>query len=334
MVPDLTISSINHNNPELLRQSLRSLHAHTHRITFDVWIVDNATDGRLVDEIRAEFPNAKWLFNDRKNGFSTNHNRVLACAEGRYVCLLNDDTLIHDGALDELVRFLDQNPRAGMAGPRLLNPDGSSQNSAFRDKSLLGELIDISLLPGAANRIKRWGIDPAQFADRSARVDWVLGACIVVRRQALRQIGLLDEVLSPVANCEEIDFCRRARQAGWDVAFVPSAKVLHYGGQSMKRHQPGADFYRVEMYRATLAYFHKHCGRMSSALLRLIYLITLPWNALMLGQSVLRGRTDRAQAASHWATLLRIGAVALKPLKRSTPRPGGVSPPAKPQVAA
>jgi GT2 family glycosyltransferase len=313
MQPDLTISIINHSNPEMLRDCLRSIYAGTHAIAFDVWVVDNATGGRLVDDIRGEFPQVKWLFNQQRRGFSYNHNQVLGATDARYTCILNDDTLVRDGAMDELVRFMDENPRVGMAGPRLLNPDGTIQNSAFHDKSLLGELIDILLLPGFAEPVKRWGIDAAQFGEMPVCVDWILGACIAVRREALQQVGLLDDKLSPIANCEEVDWCRRARIINWDVAFVPSARVLHYGGQSMKQMRPGADGFRVEMHRAIIAYFQKHFGLARTLLLRTIYMATLPWNGFMLAQSVLRGRTNRIEAASAWATLLRIGGVAMRP---------------------
>jgi len=316
MKPDLTISLINHSNPELLRDCLASLESATHATSLDVRIVDNATDGRMVDEIRAQFPKTNWSMNRKRLGFSANHNQILATGQGRYICILNDDTILHDGAMDELVRFMDAHPRVGMAGPRTLNPDGSIQNSVFRDKTPLSELIEILQLPGKLNRLKVRGIDNAQFGDQAARVDWVLGACIIVRKETLQQIGLLDDLLSPIAQVEEVDWCYRARQAGWEIAFVPSAVITHLGGQSMKLDRPGADPFRVEMHRSLLAYFAKHHGLLGSLTLRLIDIATLPWNGFMLAQSVLRGRSSKVEAASKWATYLRIAAMALKPLKR------------------
>jgi hypothetical protein len=334
MYPDLTISIVNHSNPKMLRECLRSIYDAAHQTTFHVHVIDNATDRRMVDEIRREFPEVKWTFNQRPMGFSANHNQVLAAAEGRYVCILNDDTVVRDGAMDELVRFMDANPRVGLAGPRLLNADGSIQNSTFHDKTLLGELINIALLPGSANRLKMRGIDGAQFQDQPARVDWLLGACIAARSETVRQIGFLDDALSPVANCEEVDWCRRARQAGWEVAFVPSARVLHYGGQSMKSQGPGADRFRVELHRSILSYFQKHYGRLQTLLLRVIYVATLPWNGLMLAQSVLRGRTDKIEAASMWATFVQIGAVALSPPRKlKSPAKNPASASARRQIA-
>jgi GT2 family glycosyltransferase len=314
-MPDLIISIINHSNPQMLRDCIASIYASTQKISFEIWVIDNATDRKLVPEIQAEFPQVKWLFNSARLGFSANHNQMLAAAEARYLCILNDDTIVHADALAELVRFMDAQPQAGMTGPRLLNRDGSIQNSTFKDKSLLGELIDILQLPGGMNHLKLRGIDPAQLADQPANVDWLLGACLVIRKETLDQIGLLDDVMSPIANCEEIDWCRRVRKSGWQVCFVPTAVVTHFGGQSLKSDSPGADRFRVEMHRVTLAYFRKQRGWPASMMLRTIYIGSLPWNGLMLAQSVLRCRTSASEAKSQWATLIGIARMSIKPMQ-------------------
>ena len=194
----------------MLRACLRSLYGATHAVTLDIWVVDNATGGALVPEIQAEFPEVRWLFNAARQGFSANHNQVLRQTQSRYACILNDDTIIHDGAFDTLVAYLEAHPRAGMAGAKLLNPDGTLQNCTFRFMTLWSELVGICLLPGPLCFLKTVGSDPAQGRDQPARVDWVLGACIVVRDTALKEIGLLDDALSPIANTEEVDWCFRA----------------------------------------------------------------------------------------------------------------------------
>jgi GT2 family glycosyltransferase len=306
---DLTVSIINHSNPALLRECLRSLYAATHTVSVEVWVVDNATDRRLVPEMQAEFPQVRWLFNAERRGFSANHNQVLSQATGRYACILNDDIVVHDGAFDTLVHYLDAHPRVGMAGARLLNADGSLQNCTFHFMTLLSELVGICFLPAPLCRWKTMGIDPAQAQDRPARVDWVLGACVVVRDTALAQVGLLDDTLSPVANTEEVDWCLRAHRAGWEVAYCPAAVLTHYGGQSMKPEAAGANTMRVEMYRTRLAFFRKHHGAFQAGLLRLIYSLTLPWNWAMLTQSLIRRRLDSRRYRNDLATLVRIALV-------------------------
>ena len=318
MPADLTISIINHSNPGLLQSCLRSLFAATHKVTLDIWVVDNATNGDLVPELQAEFPQVQWLFNPKRLGFSANHNQVLGMlmegtVKSRYACILNDDTVIHDGAFDTLVQFLDDAPQIGMVGAKLLNTDGTLQNCTFRFMTLWSELVGICFLPGPLCFLKKIGTDPAQFQDRPARVDWVLGACIVVRGTALQQVGLLDSELSPVANTEEVDWCYRAHESGWDVAYCPDAVLTHLGGQSMKSAAPGPDVFRIEMHRTRLAFFRKHYGPLQMSLLRGIYLLTLPWNALMLAQSALRKTEPIAKCRNTLATLGGIAGVTCTP---------------------
>lgn len=312
MTPDLTISIINHSNPQMLHECLRSLFAATHTVSLDVWVVDNATGSVGVPEMQAAFPQVRWLFNERRQGFSANHNQVLRRATGRYACILNDDMIVHDGAFDTLVAYMDENPKVGMAGARLLNGDGTQQNCTFRFMTLWSELVCICLLPGPLNALKTVSLDPAQAGDVPARVDWVLGACVVVRAEALHQVGLLDDALSPVANTEEVDWCFRARRAGWQVAYCPAAVLTHFGGQSQKPAATGPDRMRVEMYRTRIAFFRKHHGAFQTFLLRLIYLATLPWNAAMLSQSALRKTITPQHRRNALATLCGIAAVSLR----------------------
>jgi N-acetylglucosaminyl-diphospho-decaprenol L-rhamnosyltransferase len=307
-VVDLTISVINHSNPELLAECLRSILAATRRISVDIWVVDNATDGRLVPQMHGEFPTIHWLFNKSPLGFSANHNQILSQASSRYVCILNDDTIVHEGAFDNLVEFMDVNSTVGMVGARLLNPDGTIQNCTFHFMSLWSELIDICYVPRSANRLKFTGVDPAQFRSEAAEVDWVLGACLVVRKETLAEVGLLDSELSPIANTEEVDWCLRARKCGWKVAYCPTATLTHLGGQSFKRPLAGADKMRVEIHRTRIAFFEKHYGVVVALTLRMIYILTMPWNAFMLTQSLIRRRVNATEYMSymstHWLVVL------------------------------
>ncbi|MEM6334673.1 MAG: glycosyltransferase family 2 protein [Planctomycetota bacterium] len=279
--PDLAISIINHSHPELLGDCLRSIQQSTREISHRVWVVDNATDGRMVDELRREFPEARWLFNEERRGFSYNHNRVLAAADARHYCVLNDDTVLHDGCLDRLVGFLDARPAVGMVGPRTLNADGTIQDSVFRDKTVGSEWASRARPWGwqrneeAANaglrRVKP-GVDAAQYVGEPASVDWLLGACLVIRGEALRAVGPLDDELSPIATAEDTDWCMRVRAAEggrWGVWFVPQAEMTHLGGQSLK--EGGSLWSLRENRRCTAALFAKHYGRAAELGLRAAY---------------------------------------------------------------
>jgi GT2 family glycosyltransferase len=291
-LPDVVISIVNHSNPEMLAECLRSIHINTRCVSFEVWVVDNATDGRGVADIRSEFPDTRWILNDRRQGFAANHNQVLIRACGRHFCILNDDTVVLPGGLDELVDFLDAHPDVGMAGPRTLNRDGTFQASTFRFIPLV--------------RLKRWSLDPAYGQDRPQPVDWLLGACLVIRRAALNQVGPLDDRLAPIGNMEDVDWCRRVRNAGWGMWFVPAARITHYGGQSYWMDRSGVDGMRVEMMRANLRYFRKHSGWLAAAFVALIYLLVLPWNLLMLSQMAVRGRFQWSLALAQMGTSVAI----------------------------
>jgi GT2 family glycosyltransferase len=312
---DLSISIINHSNPEMLHDCLRSLYATTRNISFEVWVVDNATDKRGVAEMQAEFPEVKWLFNQKRQGFSANHNQVLERIRdedrARHACILNDDTTIHADAFETLVRYLDANPKVGMVGGRLLNTDGTHQECVFRFPTLRDELVHAMILPGGLDRLKARVIDPVQERDEAANVDWILGACMVVRTEILKTIGVLDSRLSPIVYMEEVDWCLRTRRAGWEIAFVPQAVITHHGGQSTKATRPGADPMRLELIRTHISYFRKHYGPLASGMVRAILVGTLPWNLAMLGQGVLRHSVSREDYARQKATLTASARLAL-----------------------
>ncbi|MCP3164875.1 glycosyltransferase family 2 protein [Myxococcus qinghaiensis] len=310
--PDLVISIVNHSNPELLHDCLRTLYETTRQCTFEVWVVDNATDGRGVEAMRRDFPQVRWLFNSARKGFSANHNQVLRQARGRYFCIFNDDTLVHEDAFDSLVRFMDENPRVGMAGARLLNADGTIQNCTFRPMSLSGQLFDLVFLPRPLHFLKHKDIDPAQYGHEDARVSWVLGACIVVREETLAEVGLLDEELSPLGNTEDTDWCVRAWQAGWEVAFCPEAVITHLTSRSFRPSATGPDKVRIELWRTRVAYFRKHHGRLREWMLRAILVGTLPYNSLVLTQTLLRGRMALPEYRRQLATFLRISEMGLR----------------------
>ncbi|NTX06099.1 glycosyltransferase family 2 protein [Myxococcus sp. CA040A] len=310
--PDLVISIVNHSNPELLHDCLRTLHETTRECTFEVWVVDNATDGRGVEAMRRDFPRVRWLFNTERKGFSANHNQVLRQARGRHICIFNDDTIVHEGAFDALVRFMDENPRVGMAGARLLNADGTIQNCTFRPMSLSGQLFDLMFLPRPLHFLKQLEIDPAQYGHEEARVSWVLGACIVVREETLAEVGLLDEVMSPLGNTEDTDWCVRARKAGWEVAFCPEAVITHLTSRSFRPSATGPDKVRIELWRTRLAYFRKHHGRLHEWAMRAILVGTLPYNSAVLTQTLLRGRMAMPEYKRQLSTFLRISEMGLR----------------------
>jgi GT2 family glycosyltransferase len=304
--PDLSISIVNHSNPELLRDCIRSIYSTTRRISFDVWVVDNATDGNLVPDIQREFPEVKWLFNSGREGFSANHNKVLASASARYICILNDDTIVRGEAFDELVSFLDTHADVGMVGPKVLNADGTLQDSVFYDVDLLYYFAFSFICPARLVkwRSRRWVHLAAQGKSEPSDVEWLLGACITVRTDALDEIGLLDSDLSPLANMEDVEWCWRCRRAGYRVVYCPGAQLTHFGGMSLRKNTTRVNAVRIEMMRTSIAYLARRYGGLQALLLRVVFVVALPWNLAALAYARMRGKSAgcnwKAEAATHW----------------------------------
>lgn len=235
---DLSVCIVNWNARELLRQCLRSVCSTADGILCEVLVVDNASTDGSSEMVRREAPAARLFANEANAGFAAGSNLAIRSSTGRYVLLLNSDTVMMPGTLRAMMEFLDRHPRAGVVGCKLLNPDGSVQLSYRKFPSLTWEYFRIILLSKVYRHIKplRGPLDAVVHAESSGgcrSVDWVSGACLMTRREVLDQVGLLDERF--FMFCEEIDWCYRAKRAGWEIHYLPDACVIHYGGGSSKR---------------------------------------------------------------------------------------------------
>ena len=256
---DLSVVTVSWNVRDLLAGCLDSVYASLadSGLQVEVLIVDNASRDGSADMVRQRFPQARLFASVDNLGFAAGNNQALRQASGSYVVLLNPDTLVHGDALGTLLRFLDETPTAGMAGPRLVYADGSFQHAAFHFPSLEQAFFDFfpvhhRLLDSTLNgRYPR-----ARYArGRPFAVDHILGACMMVRREVLEQVGLLDE--GYFMYCEEIDWALRMRRAGWGIYCVPAAEVLHYAGQSTGQFR---DEMFVAVWRSRLRLFARHYG--------------------------------------------------------------------------
>jgi len=258
MQPDLTVSIISSDNLNLLLPCLRSAFEGTHEISLEVYVVDNASMDNTTEVVKATFPQVTVIRNEVRQGFSTNNNMVLHQGRGRYLMLLNDDTMIQDSALDHMVEFMDAQPRAGAVGGFLLNPDGSSQPAFARFPHPMVE---------AVWPVLNWYHHTVEQADHPFEVDSVHGAAMLVRRGVINRVGLLDTAFDPIYS-EEVDWCYRIKQAGWQIYTHPQARIIHYGGQTMNRIMPRK--YELLLSHRML-YFRKHAGRWAAD----VYRVTL-----------------------------------------------------------
>ena len=256
MPPDLTISIISADNLALLLPCLRSVFASTHCVALEVFVVDNASRDDTASNVISRFPQVTVIRNAQRLGFSTNNNLVLGKGEGRYLMLLNDDTMVLDGALDILVEFMDSNRQVGAAGSFLLNPDRSVQAAFARFPNPVLEAIYAE-----SNRsLRTFGSQDSPF-----ETDSVCGAAMIVRREVLDCVGPLDLAFDPIYS-EEVDWCYRIKRAGWRIYALPQSQVIHYGSVTMNRIIPR----KYELLLShKLLFFRKHKGPLAAAAYRL-----------------------------------------------------------------
>jgi len=238
----------------------------------EVIVVDNGSHDGSGSEMKKAFPWAHLIQNEKNLGFAGAVNQGLQKASGRYVLLLNPDTRVKNGAIERLISFMDAHSNAGISGAQLLNSNGSRQNSIANFPSLATELLNKSLL--------RW-LSPERFPGKEriysepAEVDSVIGACMMVRRDAWGQVGLLDE--DYFLFLEETDWCYRMKRAGWKIYHVPDAEVYHFQGKSAEKEKKRA---RVEYFRSRYRFFKKNRGDLQWFILLVGLLIRLAFELL------------------------------------------------------
>jgi GT2 family glycosyltransferase len=254
MMPDISVVLVNWNGTHILHDCLTALYRDT-STGMEVILVDNGSTDSSVAMIEKEFRSVDLIRNAENLGFSRACNQGIAKSSGKYVLLLNTDAMVCSHAIDQLVAFADSHPRAGIVGPRLRNGDGSLQLSCrhfpFFINSIFVAVVNSGILPDFI--AKRLPFE-RQLHNRYRDVDWIIGACLLIKRQVIDRIGLLDENFFFYG--EDMDWCYRAKQAGWSVMFCSNAEVVHLGGWSAKR-KWGEGKISLAKYDVTLKFFHK-----------------------------------------------------------------------------
>jgi GT2 family glycosyltransferase len=238
--------------------------------------------------VRSEIPEAVVLENSHNSGFAAANNQGIRRARGEFVLLLNPDTEILPGSLQAMVDFMRATPRAGAAGGCLVNPDGSLQASASPSPTLARELWRLihldRLRPLSLYPLTEWS------AGGPRSVDVVQGAALILRRSALDEVGFLDE--DYFMYTEEVDLCYRLRRSGWEVFWLPHAKVLHWGGQSTRQRR--SEMF-LRLYESKVIFFRKRHGRLAALAYKLILVLAALPRVVVGG---LRPRTGSATSSS------------------------------------
>ncbi|TAL19753.1 glycosyltransferase family 2 protein [Patescibacteria group bacterium] len=260
---ELSVIILNYNTKNLLKECLRGIRLASPRLALETVVVDNASTDGSAEMTLSEFPEARLIRAERNLGYAGGNNLGLKYAVGRYVMIMNPDILIWPGSLEALVSYLDAHPAVGLAGPRLTNPDGSVQPSCYRfhtpaipvyRRTILGAL------PPARRALADFLME--DFDHQSEReVDWLLGGALCARRQAVEEVGPLDE--SFFLYFDDTDWCRRFWEKGWRVVYYPGSVMVHFherasiGGVLELLRNPMA---RVHL-KSAFHYFRKYQGK-------------------------------------------------------------------------
>ena len=241
---DLSIVIVSWNVRDLLRHCLQSVVTDAQPSPDDgvfrigdweveILVVDNASTDGSSEMVHDEFPRVHLIANNENRGFTAANNQGLTLSQGRYLLLLNPDTEIVGDALAAMIGYAQANGEVGALGPRLLNPDGSPQSSRRRFPTFSTALVESTVVQEwwDDNRILRRYYMADTQNDAIQRVDWVMGACLLVRREAYEQVGGLDEGFFMYS--EELDWCRRIKSAGWEICFNPLAAIFRIENQRL-----------------------------------------------------------------------------------------------------
>jgi len=255
--PVMSVVLVGWNNLDYLKPCLQSLYGAELKHPFEVVVVDNGSTDGSQDMLARDFPDVRIVQNDHNVGLAHACNQGIEATTGRHVLLLNNDTVVAKRSLDALVDFLEENPRAGAAGGRLLNGDGSFQ-AGYADFS---NLLEEFLIAARIGEVVWPGYPAHRDSQNPKAVAWLSSACLLIRRAALDQVGLLDREFFIYGD--EADLQYRLRKAEWSVYYLPDVETVHFGGRSMNRWKR-----RKMVYRGKMLFYRKNYGRLATLGLR------------------------------------------------------------------
>jgi len=327
---DLSVIIVSWNVRELLRTCLLALRVSPSLPpsqggrASETIVVDNASGDGSPEMVAADFPEVRLIRNVENRGFTLANNQALAISRGRKLVLLNPDAEVVGDALATMASYLDAHPRVGALGPLLRYPEGSPQPSRRRFPTLATALLESTVLQEwwRGNRTLRRYYMSDTPDDLVQSVDWVVGACLMVRREAFEQVGPLDE--SFFMYSEEMDWCHRIKDAGWEIVYLPTATVIHHEGRSSEQVVAAR---HIHFQSSKVRYFRKYHGRFQGEMLRAFLLLTyvFQWTREGLKWLVGHKRPLRAERMRAYGQVLR-SALRIRQDLRGSQGAGGTRP--------
>lgn len=225
---DLSIVIVSHNHAPFLPTCLESLEPAMQHLDTEVFVVDNCSTDGSAQLVHRHLPEAHLIVNDQRRGFAANNNAGIRSATGDFILLLNPDTQVIGDALETLVAYMRSHADVGICGAQLRFPDGTIQPSCRRFPTVRSVLARRTFLRRFLwnSSLNRHHLMEEMDHDQTQAVDWMLGACLLARREAIADVGLMDE--GYFLYVEDIDWCYRMHRAGWNVCYVPSAQIVHH----------------------------------------------------------------------------------------------------------
>ena len=269
---NVSIIIVNWNTCKLLKDCLRSVYEQTLGIDYEVIVVDNASADGSAEMVAAEFPQVRLIRNAENRGFAAANNQGIAIAKGRYVLLLNSDTTVLDDSIAKTIEFADNCPDAAVVGCQVWENKDTIQKTCFKFHSPFNVFCVASGVARIFPKSKLLGGDKMLWWDRQSQcdVDVVSGMFMLVRSEAISQVGLMDE--SYFIYCEESDWCYRFRKAGWRNVFWPGAKIIHHDGGSKSSGQVPVKM-EVQQVKSLLIFIKKNYGKTNFLLCRVIIIL-------------------------------------------------------------
>jgi N-acetylglucosaminyl-diphospho-decaprenol L-rhamnosyltransferase len=260
MTPDVSVIIVNFNTRELLEACLESLYRESGSVAMEVFVVDNGSSDGSAEMIRRRFPETRLVLNTTNEGFARPNNAAIRRSAGRYLFLLNSDTVVLPGAIGALVAFLDGHPGAGACGPRLRYPDGRQQHSVRGFPTIFTHFCDMLFLDRLFPRSRFVGRGEMRYFnyDLTQEVDHITAAAFLVRRKVVDRVGDLDEHFAIYYN--DMDWCFRIKHAGWSIWYVREACIVHHLGSTVDKVNRNFALFDV-MYDNVMLFYQKHYGR-------------------------------------------------------------------------
>lgn len=295
---DVSIVIVSWNTRDITRNCLRSIYDAAGRVDFEIILVDNDSRDQSADMVASEFPEVRLIRNASNAGFAAANNQGIAIAKGRYVLLLNSDTIVVEGAVAKAVAFADANPRAGLIGCKTLCPNGDIQYNCYLFPSLLNlalSLTKLQVLFWYKPFFGRYRLGWWDYAD-IREVDGIAGCFMLARREAIEQVGSMSEEYFMYS--EDTDWCWRFHRAGWKVVYTPDPVIVHFGGCSAS--QAATDMHLMER-RSLLMFLEKKSGRIVRWVANVMFCTaTLCRVAVLAVQRTLGGRLGES-TKEKWA---------------------------------